>query len=85
MVSMQILQLQQLQPEGTCVLQGPAAAAHKVYLELMNTQMTQVVDDWKGVVTRWKASAGLLKEMMAAQGQSSSSDVAWGCQLQQML
>jgi hypothetical protein len=82
MVSGQIRQLQQLQPEGTCVLRGPAGAASK-QLQALESSLTALVQEWGLVVEDWKLAVEEVEELMIARRQNIRH--AWGVLLSQLL
>ena len=84
MVGTQISQLQKLQPEGTCVLQGQPESARKALHELHQVALPAVLMQWDGVLSAWKAARAILARMIASSG-DGSGNVAWGHQLQQLL
>jgi hypothetical protein len=84
MVGHQIHQLQQLQQEGTCLLQGPPGPALDALRELRDNMLPPITMEWEAVGDRWTAAVGFLKGMMASSG-NGGSNVAWGHQLQQLL
>jgi hypothetical protein len=84
MVRHQIHELQQLQPEGACFLQGPPGPALDALRELRDNTLPPITMEWEAVWDRWTAAVGFLKGMMASSG-NDGSNVAWGHQLQQLL
>lgn len=86
MLTTYISELQQLQPPGTCILQGPADTALP-QLQKLQEQLTAVTGEWQGVLSAWQSSAELLLRMMAdaaSHGENCSS-LNWAMQLQQLL
>jgi hypothetical protein len=85
-VGYQLTELQKLQPEGKCVLHGPADAAGKELLDLLAPEgkLGAVRQELERVWHRWKAAAGLRAQQIAARGQSRGS-IAWARELQQLL
>jgi hypothetical protein len=81
MASSQIHQLQQLQPEGTCILQGQPEPAHKALHELLDGKLSAVTHEWEGVMITSREAATSLAKTLGKDGQGSSG----GLLLQQML
>jgi hypothetical protein len=83
MVSGHIRQLQQLQPEGSCVLRGPADAASKQLQELEGT-LAALEGEWEVAVEDWQVAAGGLQHLLITRGLTIPNH-AWDTQLQQLL
>jgi hypothetical protein len=87
MVGFQIHELQQLQPEGTFVVHGPADKAAKQLDELLEGKLAMITRKWEVVLKAWNEAMAKLAHILSAaeaRGQNMST-IAWGNQLQQLV
>jgi hypothetical protein len=87
MVGQQINQLQKLQPEGTCILQGQPEPARKALHELLQVSLTAVTMQWDLVVANYRAAVKRFTRMSASAVAAGNdpSTLSWGHQLQSLL
>ena len=81
MVADQLHQLQQLQAEGICIMQGPPDAANKALDDLLDSNLAAVTQEWDGALHSCEQAVSSMQQRRAATG----SNGGWGSKLQQML
>jgi hypothetical protein len=66
MVGFQIHELQQLQPEGTFVVHGPADKAAKQLDELLEGKLAMITRKWEVVLKAWNEAMAKLAHILSA-------------------